>query len=165
MSTTLSWRDRLRLGLPLLPISGGVDIKGMADIAAKFVRVTQARAEDYKTGVQRTPPAKWEQRTEAAQPAWQAGVTQAAAENRFVAGVVGKGGKWQRKSTEVGAARFSTGVAASLQDYTTGFQRYHDILAGLTLPPRGPRGDPGNTNRVAVIDAALNQARRQRPRA
>jgi len=158
------WRIRLRLGLPLPPISGGIDTKPLADIAEKYVRVTQGRAQDYSAGIGRTPPDKWSTRTAASTAAWNAGVQQAAAENRFALGVDGKGPKWQRKALNVGAQRFGPGVAAAKDDYSAGFAPYEGILKGLTLPPRGPRGDPGNLQRVAQVDVALNQARRSRAR-
>ncbi len=162
MDRSLSWRDRLRLGLPLLPISGGIDVKPLADVSEKWVRVTSGRAADYTAGITRTPPDKWSTRTAGAQAAWQAGVAQAAQENRFVSGVDGKGPKWQRKALSTGATRFGPGVSAAREDYQTGFAPYEQVLKGLTLPPRGARGDPGNMQRVAAIAAALNAARRQR---
>ncbi len=154
------WRELLKAGLPLPPIAGGVDVKPLGDISEKYVRITSGRSQDYTTGIQRTPPDKWQSRTIAAQPAWQQGVTQAAAENRFATGVDGKGPKWQRKAATVGSQRFGPGVAAAREDYQAGFAPYAQILSGLTLTPRGPRGDPRNLQRVAEIMTALNAHRR-----
>ncbi len=156
-----SWREHIQTGLPLAPIAGGVDVKPLGTVAEKFVRITQGRSADYQQGIQGTAPQAFEGAAAAAAQTWQSGVTQAAAEGRFESGVRGSGAKWQRKAIQVGASRFGPGVAAARDDYQTGFEPYHRTLAGLTLDPRGPRGDPANVQRVAVIAAALNQQRRQ----
>lgn len=156
-----SWREHRETGLPLAPVSGGIDVKPLGSVAEKFVRITQGRSQDYSTGVTGTAPQQFENAATAAAQTWQSGVSQAAAEGRFESGVRGSGSKWQRKALQVGASRFGPGVAASRDDYQAGFEPYHRALAGITLPPRGPRGDPANVQRVAEIASALNQQRRQ----
>lgn len=148
-------------GTRLPVIAGGVDVKPLGSVAEKFVRITQGRSADYTSGVQATPPQAFENSAAAAAQTWQSGVSQAAAEGRFESGVRGAGPKWQRKALQVGASRFGPGVAAARDDYQAGFEPYHRALASITLPPRGPRGDPANLQRVAEIAAALNQQRRQ----
>jgi len=134
-------------------------IKPIAAIVDKYTRRAAGASQDYQTGVQAVQPTTWEANTGAAQQSWQAGVQQAAASGRFASGVVGKGAKWQRKAVNVGASRYAPGVQAAGPDYQTGFQKYHDAIAGIQLDPRGPRGDPRNINRVAVLATALHQMR------
>ncbi len=138
-----------------------VAVKPLAQIADKYVRRAGAAQSDYQAGIQATPPMKWETNTAAGADSFASGVAQAVAEGRFQAGVTGKGAKWLRKATTVGPQRFQTGVAAAGPDYSAGFSRFHDVLAGLTLGPRGSRGDPRNYTRSQQIGEALNQARRQ----
>lgn len=136
-------------------------IKDLGAIAEKYSRVTPGRTQDYQAGVQQTNPADFENRAAAGADNWQAGVTQAAAEGRFAAGIRGAGAKWQRKATQVGVGRFGPGVQAAREDYSSGFEPFHRIIQGLTLDPRGPRGDPRNIQRVNQLAQALNAARRR----
>lgn len=138
-----------------------VPIKAMGAIADKYVRRASAAQSDYQSGITGTNPMKWETNTKAGADNFASGVAQAVAEGRFAAGVDAKGAKWQRKASTMGPQRYQTGVAAAGPDFTAGFQRFHDVLAGLTLGPKGPRGDPRNYARSQEVGHALNQARRQ----
>ncbi len=137
-----------------------VAIRPLAAIAEKYVRRASQAQGDYSSGVSGTAPAKWETNAKAAGDSWSSGVAQAVAEGRFVAGIDGKGSKWQRKATSVGPSRYQTGVAAAGGDFTSGFQRSFDTLSSLTLGPRGPRGDARNYARSQQVGDALNKARR-----
>ncbi len=137
-----------------------VAIRPLAAIAEKYVRRASAAQSDYQAGVTSTPPAKWETNAKAAGDSWNSGVAQAAAEGRFVAGIDGKGAKWQRKAMGVGPSRYATGVSAASGDFVAGFQRAFDTLSSLTLGPRGPRGDQRNYARSQQVGDALNKARR-----
>ncbi len=134
-------------------------IKSMQVISEKYTRVTPQRQQDYTQGVGATAPEKWSQNTAASAPAWTAGVSAAAASGRFASGVDGKGAKWKAAALGKGATRFGPGVTAAGPDYTAGFTRYHDVIANTQLNPRGPRGDPGNIQRVATLAQALHTAR------
>lgn len=136
-----------------------VSVKPMAAIAQKYTTRAQAAQGDYQQGVAGTPPAKWETNTAQAADSFAAGVTAAVAAGRFAKGVAGQGAKWSRKAQSLGPTRYAAGVAAAGPDYTSGFQKYHDILGGLTLGPRGPRGSPGNYMRSSATGTALHQAR------
>lgn len=133
----------------------------LAAIADKYVRRASAAQADYQTGVQNTSASTFEAATIAGADNWAAGVSAAAADGRFAAGVTGSGAKWQRKATTVGPSRYQTGVSAASGDYQAGFQKYLNVLNSLTLPPRGPRGNPQNYQRSQAVGQALNQARTQ----
>lgn len=137
-----------------------MDVKPIGQIAEKYSRVTPGRTQDYTSGVQGTAPQEFEGAAGAGAENWAQGVTQAASEGRFEAGVRGSGARWQRNALAKGASRFGPGVQAARDDYQQGFEPFHRTLQGLALPPRGPRGDPRNVERVAAIAQALNQARR-----
>jgi len=132
-------------------------IKSAAEIAAKWARVTPQRVGDYEQGV-RNPTTDWAQATEAAEDNYKTGVTKAAQEGRFGAGVKKAGtGKWQRKTLEKGPNRFAEGVAISEPEFQAGFDPFRETIANTVLPPRFPKGDPRNIDRVKVMAAALRK--------
>jgi len=131
-------------------------IKDSAAIAEKWSRVTPQRQADYEAGV-KAPGKDWATNTRNAADSWAQGVQQAAANGSFAKGVQAAGNeKWQRKTVEVGIGRWGAGVRAGGADYQAGFDPYRQTLASLTLPPRYPKGDPRNIDRVAQIASALH---------
>lgn len=131
-------------------------IKPIKDIAEKWARVTPARAGDYREGVKH-PRKDWEAETLKAADVYKAAVTKAAAEGRFAKGVAEAGTeKWQKRAITLGPSRFSEGVMAARPDYEKAFAPYADVIAGVELPPRAPRGDPANIERVRAITTALH---------
>lgn len=132
-------------------------IKDLTAIKEKWTRVTPMRSEDYKLGVM-NPTKDWKSNTMAGKENWKAGITKAAAEDRFGKGVNKSSTEiWQRKAVDKGVDRFSQGVALSGDDYQNGFAPYHAVITGTTLPPRYPKGDPRNIERVRVLAAALHK--------
>ncbi|MBA7577503.1 hypothetical protein ES708_19356 [subsurface metagenome] len=133
-----------------------MEIKSIAAIAEKWERVTPLRSQDYLDGV-RTTRKDWETETVAAAENYAIGVTQAIAENRFERGVAKVGTeKWRRNSIEKGGTRWGQGVRMAGPEYARGFAPYRDELEAIDLPPRGPRGDPRNIERVRVIAERLH---------
>lgn len=132
-------------------------IKSASEIAEKWSRVTPGRQSDYEAGV-KTPTKDWAGQTEAAADNWADGVSKAAANKSFSKGVRKAGtAKWQRKVVEVGVGRWGPGVRAASADYQTGFEPYQAVISQTSLPPRYPKGDPRNIDRVARIASALHQ--------
>lgn len=132
-------------------------IRSVEEIAEKYSRVTPARTADYAEGI-RAPKKDWKSETMAAEDAWAGGVQAAVADKRFGKGVTKAGTeKWQRKASEVGAPRWGPGVAAAGADYKEGFAPYQAVISATTLPPRGPKGDPRNIERVTRIATALHE--------
>ena len=131
-------------------------IKSVAEIARKYVRVTPGRTEDYALGV-RSPRVDWQSATSAAEGAWEAGLQAAISAKRFGAGVQEAGtAKWQRKAAGVGKDRWAPGIREGAQDFEKGFAPYAQVIEGLELPPRGPKGDPNNIERVRLMAEALH---------
>jgi hypothetical protein len=132
-----------------------IQIKSADAIAKKYAARGSAAGSDYTAGVQ-NPRQDWNAATIAAAPNFAAGVQAAIGNGSFAKGVNAAGtAKWQRKAAGVGAQRFGPGVQAAQGDYMNGVSPYLQVLAGLSLPPRGPKGDPGNIQRVAAVAAAL----------
>ncbi len=134
-----------------------IAIKSAADIARKFISVTPGRASDYAEGVA-NPTKSWAKETADAAARYDAAVTAAIGRKAFQKGVAKSGdAKWQENSIQKGVPRWPVGVAGAEKAYAEGFAPFQSVIAGLTLPPRGPAGDPSNINRVAVIAAALHK--------
>lgn len=132
-----------------------IKIKSVDAAAAKYVSRASAAAPDYTNGVN-NPRRDWAQSTSAADTTWASGVQQAVSNGSFKKGVNAAGtAKWQTKAATVGSQRFSSGVNAAKGDYQARVQPYFDVLANLNLPPRQPKGDPSNINRVAAVAQAL----------
>lgn len=135
-------------------------IKSLADIAKKWGRVAPTRTEDYETGV-RNPKKDWKTAATAAEASYKEAVTKAAGEGRYGKGVgVAGTEKWQKKAVEKGTARWGPGVQIGMPDYEKGFAKYRDVIEKTTLPPRYPKGDSRNLQRVVAIAKALNDAKR-----
>lgn len=134
-------------------------VKPVSVAADKWVRRAGQAGPDYARGVA-NPRTSWSEATSQAAEAHAAGIQQAIAEGRFEKGVQAAGNaKWQRKATSIGAQRFGPGVAAAKADYEAGFSPYVAVIQGITLPPRGPKGDPRNYERVKQVGDALHAAK------
>jgi hypothetical protein len=132
-----------------------VNIKGADVISKKYATRGGAAAADYAAGVA-APRQPWAASTAAAAATYASGVQQSISNGSFVKGVTAAGdAKWSRKATTVGASRYGPGVQAAQQDYAAGVAPYLSVLSSLSLPPRGPKGDPGNVQRVQAIAQAL----------
>lgn len=132
-----------------------IRIKSAALIAEKWTRVTPARVEDYRIGIE-DPAVDWATPTAAAEGSYEGALAAAARDKRFGRGVLAVGTQhWRERALTVGPARYREGIAASGDAYETGFSPYRETIAGTDLPPRGPTGDPGNFARVQVVGTAL----------
>lgn len=136
-----------------------IQIKSADVIAKKFASRAGAAGADYAAGVA-SPRTPWAAATVNAATTYAAGVQQAIGNGSFAKGVNSAGdAKWQRKSAGVGAQRYGPGAQAAQGDYQTGVAPYLQVIAGVTLPPRLPKGDPGNIQRVTAVTSALRAAK------
>lgn len=123
----------------------------------KWNRRTAAATPDYRAGVDSSPN-NWEANTVAAAASHKAGTEQALRENRFEKGVKKSGGAYyKQRAMTIGADRFASGVEAGKGNYEEGVKPFLDTIAATTLPPRGPKGDPRNYERVKVMGEALRK--------
>jgi hypothetical protein len=136
-----------------------IKIKTAAEIAKKWAEVTPARARVWEAEVKATPDGDWADPAVAAAPNWAAGVAEAASRGGYAAGIEKSRTKWKRKALAVGPARYGPGVRAAEADQALGFAPFREVIAGLTLTPRGPRGSLGNYERVREVGEALHNQR------
>lgn len=137
------------------------EIKNLTRISSKWEENSSAQqaGDAYRDGVQ-SPRRSWEDATAAADTARREGLADADARNAFVEGVKSAGNqKWQKRASALGPSRFRQGVKEAKDDFSRGFAPYHSVIAGLTLPPRGPKGSPDNIERVRVVAEALHKER------
>jgi hypothetical protein len=134
-----------------------IRVKDTGSLAKKFVQRAGAAGGDYKTGVEASGQ-DWEAGARAGAANYEAGVQQSIADKRFERGVAAAGaGKYVQRASTLGAQRFPTGVAAAEGDWAKGAAPYLDAIKGMELPPRRPKGDPGNQQRAAAVAARLRQ--------
>ena len=133
-----------------------IQMKSMDQIAEKWSRRASGASADYQAGTS-TPRRSWAQATEASEAAYEQGIQGAISRKAFGKGVRRAGdGKWSRGVQEKGVARYGPGVAAARDDYASGFAPYAQVLSSLSLPAKGPKGDPRNLARVAKVTEALH---------
>jgi uncharacterized phage infection (PIP) family protein YhgE len=136
-----------------------VNIKSQDAIATKWAARASGAQADYTTGVQTTQKS-WAQNTAAAASNYVAGVQQAVADKRFESGVTEAGdAAWKKGAIEKGGTRYSQGVNGAKTKFQQGFSRFASALAGAPLPPRFPKGDPQNGQRVAFVNNLLRQVK------
>lgn len=124
-------------------------------IAKKWARVTPERTEDYEEGV-RNPKRNWENETVAAEQNYEKGVTAAISRKGFSKGVKRAGlAKQQGNSITKGIPRFGEGVRMGENAMAAGMERVVKTMQAVTLPPKYPKGDPRNYERVKAIGDAL----------
>jgi len=134
-------------------------VRALTSVAEKWSRVTPTRSTDYKEGVE-NPKKDWATEAANAEDRFVRGVTEAANAGRYGMGVSKAGTKrWQERAMKKGPSRFAEGVAIARPDYERGWAPYRDVIERTELPPRGPKGDPGNIQRVAAMALALHQAK------
>jgi len=128
--------------------------KGAAD---RWVQRASIAGEDYRAGVM-DPRRDWQEATRAARDAWRQGIQQAMTEGRWERGVSQVSSQeWAQRAASLGAERYAPGVQASQNIYAARVAPYLQAIESLTLPPRGPKGDPRNIERVRVIAQTLHQ--------
>ena len=134
-----------------------IQTKDINAIAGKWSQRAQAAGADYTAGV-KSPRKDWAQNTAAAGDSWGQGVQTAVADGRFVKGVTRVGTpKWQANSIAKGSVRYPQGVAVGQPAFQAGFGPALQVIQGLNLPPRSPRGSPSNNLRTTAVNDALHR--------
>ena len=132
-----------------------VKTKPIDVVSKKWVEKASGATDDYRYGIS-NPKVDWQEATEKAFNRWQAGIQQAIANKTFIGGVRKAGtAKWQERAKEVGATRYSEGVRTAEDDYREAMSEVLRVIEGVTLPEKGPKGDPRNYERVKAIGDAL----------
>lgn len=134
-------------------------IRKIEDIAAKWGRVTPQRAPEYLSGVT-SPKSDWAKNADAAKETHKAAMVSAATRDAYSKGVIAAGtATWQKGAIQKGPGRFAEGVQIAQPDYQKGFQKYHSVISAVVLPPRFPKGDIRNLDRVKAISTAMRTAK------
>ena len=134
-----------------------IKVKDAGTAAAKFTQRAAAAAGDYQAGVQGAGE-DWARQTVASVDNYNAGIQEAITRGAFQRGVQAAGAaKYSQKAATTGARRFPEGVREGGPAFQAGVQPYLTVIAGLTLPPRRPKGDPANFARVQAIGEALRR--------
>ena len=133
--------------------------KVRANGAARWASRTAAATQDYQQGVA-APRRSWQQATSAASEAHKAALMESFSRQAFQKGVTAAGdAKWSAAAQGKGAERFGPGAQAGVGDYEKGVAKYLSVIENTQLPPRGPKGDPRNIERVKVMAQALRKAK------
>ena len=134
-------------------------VKPLNVISEKWGRKTAQATPDYAAGV-KAPRKSWQGATLAAVAAQEAGVQEALANKSFEKGVAKTSdAEWQTNAAGKGAQRYGPGAQASKAKYEKNFGPYKAIIEGVAVPPKGPRGAPGNYQATQLIGDALHQAK------
>ena len=133
------------------------DIKSLDKIGKKWTDVTPQRAAEYQEGI-KSPKKSWSQGAENAADVYEEGVQTAITNKSFAKGVAAAGDeKWKDGALKKGVKRWPQGVKLGGDNYKKGFAPFHSRIQATTLPPRGPKGDPRNYDRVRAIGEALHE--------
>jgi len=136
-----------------------IKVKSASEVAAKWSRRAPQADPDYKAGVS-DPAVDWAKSAGASAETYAAGVQDAIGRGSFAKGVAKAGNeKWSRKTQEIGTQRWAQGIRAATSDMEAGIGPFLDALSRIELPPRAPRGDPRNLDRVAAVARALTEKR------
>lgn len=134
-----------------------IKVKDVGTATSKFTSRAAAAAGDYQAGVQGAGE-DWARNAAGAAENYNAAVQEAISRGAFARGVQKAGGaKFAQKAATIGARRFPEGVREAGPAFNEGVQPYLQTIAALTLPPRRPKGDPANFQRVQVIGEALRR--------
>lgn len=136
-----------------------IKVKSPSTAAEKWTGNAARAADDFASEAA-AAASLWEANTKGAKDNYHKAITAAGIADRFLGGVTRAGAaKFTRKINDVAKDRFAPGIHAATADYTERVTPFLETIAALTLPKRGPRGDPGNYNRVEAVGKALSAKR------
>ena len=137
-------------------------IKPLDQVGKKWNRVASGAQIEYEEGV-KNPRRSWAEETAKAEDSYNKGVQAGISRKAFGSGVRRAGDtKWQTNSITKGPDRYAQGIRLSENAYIEGFAPYHAALARISLPPRGPKGDPKNIERVRMVASTLHDLKVKR---
>lgn len=135
-------------------------VKDLTASAQKYSRNAGAAATEFAANAQAAADS-WGTNTRSAGGNFRQAITAGNIQAKFEKGVARaiQLGRFARKLAAVGSSRYSEGVGAAQSDWAQGFEPYQTALSTVTLPPRAPRGDARNYERVKAIGQTLNAKR------
>jgi len=136
-----------------------VKVPPVERVVDKWLRKASAAGPDYEAGVQ-APKEDWQKAALAAKDTYYAALDAIKANRTWEKGVAATPTDfWKKMCLEKGVRRYTEGIRVGQDKYAAKISKVLSILAGITLPPRGPKGDPRNYDRVRVIGDALHRAK------
>jgi hypothetical protein len=137
-------------------------VKSLDRISRIWASRVAAAGKEYEAGID-SPRRSWAEATKEATENYHSAIQQAISEGRFAKGVTKAGDeRWRARAKSVGPRRWQEGVNGSLGRYEDGFAPYRKVIEDTVLPPRYPKGDPRNIDRVAIIADNLHKAKLQK---
>lgn len=138
-----------------------IKVPSASDVAKKWAGRAAGASGEYSKNAA-AAASDWESGAKGGASNYKLGVSAGNIEARFSAGISKAGAsKYARKVTDVGGSRYSDGVAHGEADMQNGISAVLGTISSVTLPPRRPRGDPANLQRVAAVATALSSKRLQ----
>lgn len=132
-----------------------IRIKDTGSLANKFATRAAAAQGDYKDGVAQAGQ-DWETNTTNSESNFEQGVQDAIGRKAFGKGVRAAGAAhYVKRAVDLGSTRYAPGVQAGKDRWAQNTQPYLQTLAGLNLPPKGPRRSPQNMARANMVATAL----------
>jgi len=136
-----------------------VEVPPIEEVVKDWESGARARASKYAERA-KAKARKWFEETKAAEKRWAEAIQDAIRRGAFLAGVEEAGeAKYKDGIDKKGESRYPTGIAAATDIYKKAMKEVLDIIAGVELSERGPRGDPRNYERVKAIGEALHNWR------
>ena len=136
-----------------------IEVPDIASVASKWLQRAQQSSAYYAEGT-RGKGGLWEANARAAADTYAQGVQAAIGMGSFERGIATAGATaYDRGVAQKGTQRWAPGVAAGQDKYSSKMSAVLGVISGVTLPPRGPRGDAGNYERVRAVGEALHEAR------
>jgi len=135
-----------------------IQVKNINDVVTKWTNNASASTPYYTAGIN-SPKQDQAQSAINQADVWQAAVSQA--KGAFTRGLEksASAGKWKANSLGKGAQRFAGGITAGKAAFTTGMGAVLQVISNVNLPPKGPKGSPGNISRVTAVNQALVAAK------
>jgi hypothetical protein len=136
-------------------------IKSLDAISSKWVRVSSVAGQSYAEGVA-NPSVDWKTATQAGVQNYKTAMADSLAKDTF-AKSIGRSStqNWRDNATSKGVVRWPEGIRLGSENYAKGFGPYRDVIQNTVLPARGPKGAPGNIQRVAKLAEALHNKKVQ----
>ena len=134
-----------------------ITIKPIDKIVAKWKSKAGSASGDYAEGIQFAPDQG--AAAAAAKETWQQGVSGAGVADRFAKNAAASTAKWKKNAVALGGSRYTQGVANATEEFAKGISGPLSTIAGVNLPPRKPKGDPSNLDRVRIVNEALRAAK------
>lgn len=135
-------------------------VRPMSHIKKKWVDRAGVAGPEYEFGI-KNPRKVWADEASKAQETYKKAITDPSVPARYKGGVEKTGQKkYVDMATRKGITRFPEGVTLGQPFFEEGFTPYRDEIEKTELPPKLPKGDPGNITRVSRLASAMHEKKK-----